>query len=126
MTNPTNLSYSPSHEWILEEGDTTLIGLTHFAQSELGDIVFVNLPMEGDTLHAGDSFGDVESVKAVSDIISPVSGTVVAINEELLDNPALINEEPYGAWLVKVSGVTDHEELMDAATYEAFCIAEKE
>ena len=125
MSTPTELKYSKSHEWVKEEGDVMVIGLTDFAQSELGDLVFVNLPEEGDEVEAGEAFGDVESVKAVSDVFSPVSGEVCEINEELLDNPAAINEDAYGAWLIKVKNVSDTEELMDAAAYDAFCESEK-
>lgn len=118
--------YTKSHEWVKFEDETTaLVGLTDYAQSELGGLVFVNLPEEGDEVSAGEVFADVESVKAVSDVYSPVSGTVEEINEELMDNPAKINEEPYEAWFVKISGITDKEELMDAAEYEAFCASEK-
>ena len=126
MNYPNTLSYSKSHEWVSDEDGVSVIGLSDFAQSELGDIVFVNLPQEGDEVVAGEALGDVESVKAVSDVISPVTGTVVAVNEELLDNPALVNEAPYEAWLIKVGEVSDKEELLDAAAYEAHCIAEKE
>lgn len=125
MSTPTELKYSKSHEWVKEEGDVMVIGLTDFAQSELGDLVFVNLPEEGDEVEAGEAFGDVESVKAVSDVFSPVSGEVCEINEDLLDNPAAINEDAYGAWLIKVKNVTDSEELMDAAEYDKFCESEK-
>lgn len=126
MSNPTNLQYSKSHEWVLMNDDgTATIGLTYFAQDSLGSIVFVELPEEDDTLTAGESFGEVESVKAVSDINAPVSGTVTAINEELEDAPEKINEDPYGAWLVKVSGVGDKVELLSAADYEAFCKEEE-
>lgn len=125
MSTPTELKYSKSHEWVKEEGDVMVIGLTDFAQSELGDLVFVNLPEEGDEVEAGEAFGDVESVKAVSDVFSPVSGEVCEINEELLDNPAAINEDAYGAWLIKVKNVSDTEELMDAAEYDKFCESEK-
>ncbi|MBQ9534598.1 MAG: glycine cleavage system protein H, partial [Clostridia bacterium] len=90
----------------------------------LGDVVFINLPQEGDEVTVGESFGDVESVKAVSDIISPVSGTVCAVNEDLADAPETLNSDPYGAWIIKVEGVSEHEELMDAAAYEAFCAEE--
>ncbi len=118
--------YTKSHEWIRFEDETTvLVGLTDYAQSELGGLVFVNLPEEGDEVIAGEVFADVESVKAVSDVYSPVSGTVDEINEELMDNPAKINEEPYDAWFVKISGITEKTELMDAAEYEAFCASEK-
>ncbi len=121
MNFPEELKYSRSHEWVKEEEDGTgLIGLTDYAQNELGDLVFVNLPEEGDEVTAGGAFGDVESVKAVSDVYSPVTGEVAEINEELLDAPESINGDPYGAWFIRVKNVTDTEELMDAISYEAF------
>lgn len=121
MNFPKELKYSKSHEWVkYEDENTVLIGLTDYAQNELGDLVFVNLPEEGDEVAAGDAFGDVESVKAVSDVYSPVTGEVVAINEDLLDAPESINEDPYGAWFIRVGNVSDTEELMDADAYEAF------
>ena len=123
---PAELKYTKSHEWIKEEDGLFVIGLTDYAQDALGDIVFVNLPEEGDEVTAGESFSDVESVKAVSDVFSPVTGIVAEVNEEVLDNPALVNEDPYGAWLIKVSDVSDQEELLDAAEYEAVCAAEAE
>ena len=101
-----------------------MIGISDFAQHALGDVVFVNLPGEGDEVTAGEAFGDVESVKAVSDLVSPVSGTVCAVNEELLDQPELLNKAPYDAWLIKVENVEGSEELLDAAAYEAFCTEE--
>ena len=125
MNFPTELKYSKDHEWVRMDGDVAVIGISDFAQSELGDVVFVNMPEVGDSTTAGEPFGDVESVKAVSDLVSPVSGTVCAINEELLDAPEKINEDPYGAWMIKVEGVTDTEELLDAAAYEKFCEEEK-
>lgn len=125
MNCPENLRYSKSHEWVKMEGKTAVIGLTDFAQGELGDLVFVNLPEAGDTVAAGEPLGDVESVKAVSDVFSPVTGTVSEINEELLDHPELINDAPYEAWLIKVEGITDEEELLDAQEYAAHCEAEK-
>ncbi len=121
MNTPKELLYTKSHEWVKLDGDTAVIGLTDFAQDQLGDLVFVNLPEEGDSVTAGETFADVESVKAVSDVYSPVSGTVAKINEELLDAPEKINEDPYGAWFIQVEGVTDKEELIDAEAYEAFC-----
>lgn len=121
---PEALKYTKSHEWIQEEDGLIVIGLTDFAQDALGDLVFVNLPQEGDEVTAGEAFADVESVKAVSDVFSPVSGTVAAVNEELLDNPALMNEAPYEAWLIKVENVSDTEELLDAAEYEKVCAEE--
>ena len=122
---PAELKYTKSHEWVKEEDGVFVIGLTDYAQSALGDLVFVNLPEEGDAVTAGEAFSDVESVKAVSEVFSPVTGTVAEINEELLDNPALINEAPYDAWLVKVQNVSDTEELLDAAAYEAVVAAEE-
>ena len=120
------LLYSKSHEWVKEEGDIAIIGLTDFAQSELGDLVFVNLPEEGDEVTVGEAFSDVESVKAVSDVYSPVSGTVCEINEELLDAPEKINEAPYDAWFVKVKDITEKEELLSAEEYQAFVESEQE
>ena len=126
MSNiPAELKYSASHEWIKEEDGVFVIGLTDYAQSALGDIVFINLPEEGDEVTAGESFADVESVKAVSDVFSPVTGTICAVNEELLDDPAQVNEDPYGAWLVKVENVTATEELLDAEGYAAVVEAEE-
>ena len=120
------LLYSRSHEWVKEEGEEVLIGLTDYAQSELGDLVFVNLPEEGDEVTTGESFADVESVKAVSDVSSPVTGVVSAVNEELLDAPESINEAPYDAWFVRVKDISDREELLTAAEYEAFVESEKD
>ena len=124
MNYPAELKYSKDHEWVKFEGDTAIIGISDFAQDALGDVVFVNLPGEGDEATAGEAFGDVESVKAVSDLVSPVSGTIVAINEELADAPEMLNSDPYGTWIIKVEGVTAQEELLDAAAYEAFCAEE--
>ena len=124
MNIPKELQYTKSHEWLLVEDGVATVGLTDFAQDALGDIVFVNLPQPGDQVSAGEALGDVESVKAVSDVLSPVSGVVAEVNEELLDNPALVNEDPYGAWRIKVEQLTGEEELLDAAAYEAHCAEE--
>ena len=124
MTINPDLKYSKSHEWVKMDGDVAVIGISDFAQDALGDLVFVNLPQVGDEVPAGEAFGDVESVKAVSDLMSPVSGTVCAINEELLDAPESLNNDPYGAWIIKVENITGTEELLDAAAYEAHCAAE--
>ena len=121
--NP-DLKYSKSHEWVRMDGDVAVIGISDYAQDALGDLVFVNLPQVGDDVTAGEAFGDVESVKAVSDLMSPVTGTVCEINEELLDAPESLNNDPYGAWIIKVENITDTEELLDAAAYEAHCAAE--
>lgn len=124
MNIPAELKYSKSHEWIKMEGDVAVIGISDFAQDALGDVVFINLPGEGDAVSAGESFGDVESVKAVSDLISPVSGTVCAVNEELADAPEKLNSDPYSAWIIKVEHITGQEELLDAAAYGAHCAEE--
>lgn len=122
---PEELKYTQSHEWVKIEGDTALIGLSDFAQNALGDIVFVNLPEEGDELTAGEPFADVESVKAVSDVYSPLSGTVAEINEDLLDDPAAVNQDPYGAWFAKIEGFEGTDALLDADAYQAVCDSEE-
>ena len=116
-----NYFYTKSHEWIqlLEDG-TALIGLSDYAQNELGDLVFVNLPEVGDDLIVGEMFADVESVKAVSDVFAPINGKVLEINEELLDAPQKITEDPYGAWFVKVEGDVKPETLLDATAYQEY------
>lgn len=124
MNFPAELKYSKSHEWIKYEGDVAIIGISDYAQDALGDVVFVNLPSVGDEVTAGESFGDVESVKAVSDLMSPVSGVICEVNEDLDDSPENLNEDPYGAWIIKVENVTEEEELLDAAAYEALCAEE--
>lgn len=116
-----NLKYAKTHEWVEFLDETTAnIGITDYAQKELGDLVYVNLPEAGDEVVAGETLCDVESVKAVSDVISPVTGTIGAINEEVMDSPALINEDAYSAWFVKVCDITETEDLMDADEYMAF------
>ena len=125
MHAPQNLRYTKSHEWVDAKDDgTASIGLTDYAQASLGDLVFVNLPEVGDALTCGEALGDVESVKAVSDVFSPVTGTVKAVNEALLDAPESINADPYGAWLVEVEDITGQEELLDAAAYQELCAQE--
>ena len=121
MNHPADRRYTESHEWVALDGETATVGLTEYAQSELGDLVFVNLPEPGDEVSGGESFADVESVKAVSEVISPVDGTVTEINEELLDNPALINESAYDAWLIRVEPATIAVATMDAPAYEELC-----
>ncbi|SMC49666.1 glycine cleavage system protein GcvH [Papillibacter cinnamivorans] len=121
MHFPENLQYSESHEWVsFSEDKTALVGLTDYAQHELGDLVFVTLPEEGDGVTAGDPFGEVESVKAVSEVLSPVTGVVLEINVALQDSPASINESPYEAWFVRVGEITGKVRLMNASEYEAF------
>jgi len=121
MSIPKELRYSKEHEWVSQSGSTAKIGITHFAQAELGDIVFVELPSVGDELKADEPFGSVESVKTVSELYAPISGKVVAVNEELEDSPEFVNESPYEkAWMVEIepSNSTEIENLMDSAAYE--------
>ncbi|MCF2641684.1 MAG: glycine cleavage system protein GcvH [Lachnospiraceae bacterium] len=126
MNYPTELKYRKSHEWVkFIDEKTALIGLSDFAQDSLGGIVFVNLPEEGDEVTAGETFADVESVKAVSDVYSPVSGVVAEVNEALLDAPESINENPYDSWFIKVENISETEDLMDAETYEKFTLTEE-
>ena len=117
------LYYSESHEYVKVEGDFGFIGITDYAQNALGNVVYVDMPEVDDEVTAGEEFGAVESVKAASDLISPVSGTVVEINEDLEDQPELVNEDAYANWIIKVelSDKGDLDNLMDAATYEEFC-----
>jgi glycine cleavage system H protein len=119
LSVPEELQYTKSHEWVRTEGDTATIGITDHAQEELGDIVFVELPEEGATLDAGDSFGTLESVKAVSDLYAPVGGEVVEVNEALNDSPEKINEDPYGdGWIIKLRVSDEGAALLSASDYE--------
>ncbi len=126
MAYPANLKYTKEHEWIKVEGDTGTIGITDHAQQALGDIVFVELPKPGATLTAGKSLGTVESVKAVSDIYAPASGTVTEINQELNTAPEKINADAHSAWMVKVklSNPAEVGKLLSAADYEKFVAEE--
>lgn len=115
------LFFTKTHEWVQFLDDTTVrIGLTDYAQSELGDLVFVNLPEEGDEVNVEDAFADVESVKAVSEVYSPVTGTISRINEELLDHPELINSDPMEAWFIEVEDVSEKGELLTEDEYNEF------
>ncbi|MBO4340250.1 MAG: glycine cleavage system protein GcvH [Bacteroidales bacterium] len=116
------LKYSESHEWVKAEGNIALIGVSDFAQKEMGDITYVDMPDVDDTVSAGEEFGALESVKASSDLISPVSGTVVEVNEDLSDAPEKVNEDAFGSWIIKVemSDPSELDALMDAAAYKAF------
>ncbi|MEE9568123.1 MAG: glycine cleavage system protein GcvH [Candidatus Binatia bacterium] len=129
MDFPEGLKYSKEHEWVLVEDDVAIIGITEFAQGELGDIVFVELPEVGEKISKDDSFGSLESVKAVSDIFAPISGAVVEINDDLKENPETINEDPYGdGWMIKVQ-MTDMDELKDLMSsddYAEFIEQQKE
>ena len=117
------LYYSESHEYVRVEGNIGYIGITDYAQEQLGNVVYVDMPEEGDEVIATEDFGAVESVKAASDLISPVSGTVLEINEALEDQPELINQDAFANWIIKVelSDPSELENLMDAATYDAQC-----
>ena len=122
MAYPANYRYTNQHEWVDVKGDVATIGITDYAQHELGDVVFVELPKAGAKLTAGKSFGTVESVKAVSDIYAPVTGDVVEVNADLHNTPEKINSDPHGAWLIKVrlANPAEVKSLMDAAAYEVF------
>jgi glycine cleavage system H protein len=121
MTVPADLLYARSHEWIRVDDDGVMVGITHYAQDALGEVVFVELPEVGTTVDAGEELGTLESVKAVSEFLAPVAGEVVEVNERLEAEPNLVNDDPYGdGWLVKMSGSVENEELLDAAAYESF------
>jgi glycine cleavage system H protein len=125
---PSDYRYTKEHEWVKAEGSTATIGITEYAQEELGDVVFVELPKVGRQLKAGESFGTIESVKAVSDIFAPLSGEVTEVNPSLHDAPETVNKDPHGAaWLIRMR-VADPKEiapLMDAAAYQAYISSEK-
>ena len=125
MNYPANLQYSKTHEWVRMEGSVAFIGISDFAQDALGDVVFINLPEVGDAVVAGEAFGDVESVKTVSDLVSPVSGNICAVNEDLIDAPEKLNSDPYGAWIIQVEDISAQEELLTAEEYETFCQSEE-
>jgi glycine cleavage system H protein len=120
MNIPQDLKYSKDHEWVRREGDVAYVGITDFAQGELGDIVFVEIETEGETLAAHEVFGSVEAVKTVSDLFMPVGGTVLEVNPKLNDNPEVVNTDPYGeGWMIKIkiSGEEEMDGLLDAAAY---------
>lgn len=119
---PTDRKYSKEHEWVKLDGGLAIVGITDYAQEQLGDIVYVELPQPGDTLTQFESFGIIESVKAASDLYAPIGGEVVAVNEELVDRPELVNEDPYeGGWMLKVQleDESDMDRLMTAEEYQA-------
>lgn len=122
MNIPTNLRYTSDHEWIRVEGNEAFVGITDYAQSELGEIVFVDVNTVGETVEKGETFGSVEAVKTVSDLNIPVTGEVLEFNEELNDQPELVNNDPYGeGWMIKivVKNAEELDDLLDAAAYEA-------
>ncbi len=121
MNCPKDLKYTSEHEWVSLDGNTALVGITDYAQDQLGDIVFVELPEEEETIDQGDTFGVVESTKSVSDLYVPLSGKILETNDPLLDNPGILNEDPYGdGWMIKVelSNPDEIKELLEAEAYE--------
>ena len=121
MNFPTNVKYTSEHEWIRLEGDIAYVGITDYAQDQLGDIVFVDIPTEGETLEKGETFGTIEVVKTVSDLFLPIGGKVLAINPALEENPELVNQDPYGeGWLIKIqpTDLSEMEDLLDAEAYK--------
>jgi glycine cleavage system H protein len=121
MAYPTDRLYTKDHEWIQISGDVGVVGITDFAQQQLGDVVYVELPDVGKAITGGESFGSIESVKAVSELYAPVSGTVAAVNEALRDHPEVVNTDPHGTWIIRVTLASpgDRTGLLDAAAYDA-------
>lgn len=125
MNTPTNLKYSRDHEWVRLEGEFAYVGITDFAQSELGEIVFIEIETVGETLDAGEIFGSVEAVKTVSELLMPVAGEILEFNSKLEDAPELVNDDPYGeGWMVKIalSDASQLEDLLDAEAYQALLL----
>jgi glycine cleavage system H protein len=121
MTIPDGLKYGRSHEWIRTEGDSVVVGITHYAQDQLGEVVYVELPDVGTAVAVGDELGTLESVKAVSEFLAPIAGEVLEVNTRLEDEPNLVNDDSYGdGWLVKLSGSAEGEQFLDAAGYKEF------
>ena len=121
MTIPDELKYARSHEWLRTEGDSVVVGITHYAQDQLGEVVFVELPEVGSTFDQGDELGTLESVKAVSEFLAPIAGEVLEVNTRLEDEPNLVNNDSYGdGWLVKMRGAAEGEDILDAAGYQEF------
>ncbi|ACY15800.1 glycine cleavage system protein GcvH [Haliangium ochraceum] len=128
MSYPKDLKYTKEHEWVRVEGDVATVGITDFAVKQLGDIVALDMPEEGDKIAVGDSLGSIESVKAVADLYAPVSGTVAAINQTLNDSPEYVNDDPHDeGWIVQItmSEAAELDELMDAEAYAAFVLEEE-
>lgn len=121
MNFPTNVKYTNEHEWIRFEGEEAFVGITDYAQTQLGDIVFVDVPTEGETLEKGETFGSIEVVKTVSDLFLPVSGEIIEVNQELEENPELVNSDPYGkGWIIKIkpTNAGEADDLLDAEAYK--------
>ncbi len=125
MSVPNDLRYTKTHEWLREEGDLVVVGITHYAQEQLGEVVYVELPEPGRGVDAGEELGTLESVKAVSEFFAPVAGEVAEVNERLEEEPGLVNDDPYGeGWLVKLKPSGEEGDLLDADAYEAFLAEE--
>lgn len=126
MSNQENIRFAESHEWVRIDGTVAVVGISDYAQHALGDIVYVDLPEVGDRVEAGEEFGAVESVKAASDLYSPVSGEVIAVNEDLEDDPGLINKDAFSSWIMKVQvdDPSEIEKLLDKEAYEKLCTEE--
>jgi glycine cleavage system H protein len=123
MVHPSDRVYSKEHEWVTVDGDVATVGISDFAQDQLGDVVYIDLPSEGDALIAGESFGEIESVKSVSELFAPVSGEIVEVNTALGDTPETVNSDPYGAgWMIKIriENESEIDALLPAEEYEAF------
>lgn len=123
MGHPTDRVYSKEHEWVLVDGDVATIGITHFAQDQLGEVVYVDLPSVDDSVNAGETFGEIESVKSVSELYAPVSGDIIAVNDALDDTPETVNSDPHAdGWMIKVrlGDASQLDALMDAGSYDAF------
>jgi glycine cleavage system H protein len=123
MAHPSDRVYSNEHEWVTVDGDVAVIGISNFAQDQLGEVVYIDLPAEGDKLVAGDTFGEIESVKSVSELFAPLDGEVIEINDSLGDNPEIVNSDPHGdGWMIKVrmSDPSQVDSLMSASEYDAF------
>lgn len=121
MNFPTNVKYTNEHEWIRLEGEEAYVGITDYAQTQLGDIVFVDVPTEGETLEKGETFGSIEVVKTVSDLFIPVGGEILEVNQALEENPELVNKDPYGeGWIIKIkpTDVSEMDDLLDAEAYK--------
>ncbi len=123
MAHPSDRVYSKEHEWVVVDGDVATVGISHFAQDQLGEVVYIDLPSSGDTVTAGDTFGEIESVKSVSELFAPVSGEIVEVNSGLGDAPETVNADPHGeGWMIKVKldDASQLDALMDAAAYDTF------
>jgi glycine cleavage system H protein len=123
MAHPSDRTYSQDHEWVIMDGDVATIGISDFAQDQLGEVVYIDMPSEGDGLNAGEAFGEIESVKSVSELIAPVSGEVVEVNDSLSDSPETVNSDAHGAgWMIKVrvADLSAVDSLLSAEDYDAF------